>query len=128
MTTTPTPAPDVPAAALEGDVHQPTAAHWTYGTDLDYVLDQLNAVDPVDIETEDAPEADWAVHKALNYVRAEITRRKAAQAGPRHVDFCGLDSETYGRACGPDLGLPQCAWHGRPDTIGDAHRAALPER
>lgn len=103
------------APALEGDVHQPTAHHYTYGTDLGYVLDQINAVDPIDVESEDPSDTDYAVHQALNYVRAEITRRLAVQAGPRHVDYCGWDGK-YGRACGPDLGLPQCAYHGRLGT------------
>jgi hypothetical protein len=101
------------AAALEGDVHAPTAAHFTYGTDLDYVREQLDTVDPIDLETEDASDTDWAIHRALNYVRAQITRRAAVQAGPRAVDNCGLDGN-YGRACGPDVGLPVCAYHGRP--------------
>lgn len=100
---------------LVGDVHQSPAHHYTYGTDLDYVLDVLAAVDPIDLETEDASDTDWAIHSAFNYVRAEISRRKAVQAGPRHVDYCGVDGK-YGRACGPDLGLPPCAWHGRKDT------------
>lgn len=101
------------AAALEGDVHQPIAARWTYGADLDYVLEQINGVDPIDVETEDPTDEDRAVHRALNHLRADILRRKAVQAGPRHVNYCGADGD-YGRACGPDLGLPQCAYHGRP--------------
>jgi hypothetical protein len=107
--------PATTPTALTGEVHQPTASHYTYGTDLDYVLGQLDAVDPVDVESEDPSDTDYVVHRALNYVRAEITKRKAVQAGPRtDVDYCGSDK--YGRACGPDLGLPQCAYHGRVDT------------
>lgn len=104
-------------AALEGDVHQPAAERYTYGTDLEYVLDALDMVDPIDIESEDPTDTDYAVHRALNHIRADIKRRLAVQAGPRAVDYCGADGD-YGRACGADLGLPQCAYHGRPDTIG----------
>lgn len=91
-------------------------AHLTYGTDLNYVLEVLDVVDPIDAESEDPSDTDWEVHKALNYVRAQITRRKAVQTGPRtDVDYCGVD-DNYGRACGPDLGLPPCGWHGRVGT------------
>jgi len=106
------------AAALEGDVHQPTARHYTYGTDLAYVLEKINEHDPIEIETEDAPDVDWEIHKALQHLRADILRRQAVQAGPRTVNYCGVEGE-YGRACGPDLGLPQCAYHGRPAPLND---------
>lgn len=115
-----------PAAptALTGEVHQNPTVHLTYGTDLDFVLEQLDTVDPIDVESEDPSDTDWEVHKALNYVRAQITRRKAVQAGPRtDVDYCGVDDK-YGRACGPDLGLPQCGWHGRVTPAGHTSTAA----
>lgn len=104
--------PVVPAA-IAGEVEQNPATYLTYGTDLGFVLDVIDFTDPIDIETETASDTDWAIHGALNYVRAQITRRRAVQAGPRTgVDYCGVD-DRYGRACGPDLGLPSCAWHGR---------------
>jgi len=117
------------APALEGDVHQSTAHHFTYGTDLEFVRDQLNAIDPIDVESEDPSDVDYEIHRALNYVRAQITCRLAVQAGPRHdVDFCGVDGK-YGRACGPELGLPQCAWHGRVvGGLGDCGAAAWGDR
>lgn len=101
---------------LTGEVHDNPTAHLTYGTDLDWVLDQIADVDPIDIESDQPSDTDWAVHNALNYLRAQIERRKAVQAGPRaDVDYCEVD-DRYGRACGPDLGLPKCAWHKRADN------------
>lgn len=100
--------------ALEGHVEQSLAQRITAGTDLGFVLDAIEAVDPIDVETEDASDAEWAVHKALNHVRSEIARRKAVQAGPDAIgDYCGWDGD-YGQACGPDLGLPLCPHHSTP--------------
>ncbi|MFI7608845.1 hypothetical protein ACIBTV_27545 [Micromonospora sp. NPDC049366] len=122
--------PAAGAAALEGDVHAPAGAHYTHGTDLEYVLAAIAGVDPIDVESDDPSDTDWAVHRALNHVRADIMRRLAVQAGPRAVDYCGADGD-YGHACGPDLGLPQCAYHARPADllaerfIDDADRPEL---
>lgn len=88
------------------------------GTDLDFVLRALAGIDPIDAETEDASDQDWAIHRALNYVRDEITIRKAVQAGPDAVgDYCGVSNGDY-RACGAGLGLPDCRYHRVCPTCG----------
>ncbi|MFY1686547.1 hypothetical protein [Plantactinospora sp. WMMB782] len=98
--------------ALTGDVHASPASSYTYGSDLDWVLEQIDGIDPVDLETVEITETMRVAHRALAQVRAEILRRKAVQAGSQQVDYCGVDGD-YGRACGPDLGLPSCAYHSR---------------
>lgn len=88
------------------------------GTDLDFVLRALSGIDPIDAETEDASDGEWAIHRALNYVRDEITIRKAVQAGPDAVgDYCGVSDGNY-RACGVRLGLPDCRYHRTCPTCG----------
>ncbi|MCW6008706.1 hypothetical protein K1W54_29795 [Micromonospora sp. CPCC 205371] len=92
------------------------------GSDLDYVLFAISCIDPIDIETEDASDQDWAIHRALNYVRDEITIRLAVQAGSDKVgDYCGVNNDDY-RACGSRLGLPDCRYHRVCATCG--HNAA----
>ena len=104
--------------AIEGDVELSNAQHVTAGNDLDYVLNLLVAVDPIDVESEDPSDADWAVHNALSYVRDEIAKRRAVQAGPDAVgDYCGV-SRDHGRACGADLGLPDCRYHSTCGVCG----------
>jgi hypothetical protein len=88
------------------------------GSDLDYVLNALAAVDPIDAESWEPTEQEWAIHRALNYVRDEITIRRAVQAGPDAVgDYCGVSNGEY-RACGANLGLPDCRWHRVCPTCG----------
>lgn len=93
------------------------------GSDLDYVLFAISCVDPIDMDTDDASDQDWAIHKALNYVRDEITIRLAVQAGPAAVgDYCGVNNGDY-RACGSRLGLPDCRYHRVCPTCG--HNAVM---
>lgn len=104
--------------AIEGDLERSAAWYATAGTDLDYVLGLLDVVDPIDVESSDPSDADWAVHAALGYIRAEIIKRRAVQAGPDAVgDYCGVSGD-YGQACGADLGLPDCRHHSTCPVCG----------
>jgi hypothetical protein len=104
--------------AVEGDVELSPAQRLIAGTDLDFVLGRLIDVDPIDVESEDPSDTDYAIHWALAHVRAEITRRRAVQAGPGPVvDYCGVSGD-YGRACGASLGLPDCRQHATCPTCG----------
>lgn len=102
-----------PEGTMNDFAKTPAALEATAGSDLDFVLERIAEVDPINVETEDASAADWAVHKALTYVRAEIARRRAVLAGPDALGaWCGVD-DAYGRACGAQLGLPDCRYHAR---------------
>lgn len=103
--------------AIEGYVELSEAQRLTAGTDLEFVLSRLNDIDPIEVESEYPSDKDWAVHHALAYVRAEITRRLAVQRGPVAVDYCGVSGD-YGRACGADLGLPDCREHSTCGVCG----------
>lgn len=119
------PQPATPTV-VTGDVHAHPATNLTYGTDLEWMVDQIDTIDPIDIETEDAPDRDWAIHNTLGWLRKQITRRQAVQTGPRDdVDYCGVDGNEHERACGPELGLPACRWHARADQAG---KTAAPVR
>lgn len=103
---------------VEGDVEPSIAQRLTYGADLDFVLDTLAVVDPIDVESEDPTDTDRAVSRALADVRAEILRRRAVQAGPGPVvDYCGVP-DARGRACGALLGLPDCRQHATCGVCG----------
>lgn len=98
------------------------AERYLDGSDLDYVLRAIDGVDPIDVETEDATDEQWKIHRTLNYIRDEIRIRQAVQAGPDAVgDYCGVSNGDY-RACGPRLGLPDCRYHRVCGTCG--HNAA----
>jgi hypothetical protein len=103
---------------VEGDVDLSPAQRLAAGSDLDFVASVLDLVDPIDVDSDDPSATEYAIHRVLNYVRAEITRRRAVQAGSGPVvDYCGVSDE-HGRACGPSLGLPDCRQHATCGVCG----------
>ena len=81
--------------------------------DLDFVLDHIGwHFDPEDDHSV-MSDAQIAVQHAMTDLRWDILIRKNVKAG-RLLDpqWCGVDNGQQ-RACGAELGLPNCAYHSR---------------
>lgn len=80
------------------------------GTDLDYVLEILEDLDPIEVES-DPTEKDWAVHATIRTVQDKIAHRRSATLGVNPAEPCGTSSYAAYPACGPEVGQPTCPAH-----------------
>ncbi len=96
-----------------------TTAHNLTGPadDLAWILDQIHgdAVFDPDSDPGAFTPTEEGIYATLLHLKHQVLIRQAVKAGPRDVAYCGVDNGLE-RACGPDLGLPRCAYHARVDA------------